>query len=330
MKPVKWHACWRGFGALLLALGNAGAFAAGPARVEDSATDAVYDCPVPPPEQFEARVTQLSTSTWDKNSLGCAADLMFVAADNAQSDIGLQVRALLATTAYIAHVNLLWDFDLYGIRVPEWTARIQHAIEHGNVLDQRLAAMPVEDPDLMSARALYRLTWPTKVADAKTIMIETRAAQALLEKAVVKDPNALGGNALWILGRIFFDLPEFAGGDGVKAVKLLEQAHAQTPGNLSMLRYSAYVHAQDRNPALARTRLTEMLSVDPDPADLQTAADELKNARDLATRLPDAALAQKLTARRDALLQAQPQLLARKPTAANMHGGVDPITGKEY
>ena len=76
MKPVKWHACWRGFGALLLALGNAGALAAGPARVEDSAADAVYDCPVPPPEQFEARVTQLSTSTWDKNSLGCAADLM--------------------------------------------------------------------------------------------------------------------------------------------------------------------------------------------------------------------------------------------------------------
>ncbi|HMS81945.1 MAG TPA: hypothetical protein PKC20_20975 [Burkholderiaceae bacterium] len=54
------------------------------------------------------------------------------------------------------------------------------------------------------------------------------------------------------------------------------------------------------------------------------------DARDLATRLKDAALAQKLTDKRDALLKAHPQLLARKPTAANMHGGVDPITGKEY
>ena len=61
--------------------------------------------------------------------------------------------------------------------------------EEARVVDQEVdPAVPGEDPDLMSARALYRLTWPTKVADAKTIMIETRAAQALLEKAVAKDP----------------------------------------------------------------------------------------------------------------------------------------------
>lgn len=330
MKPDKSRAWRHGCGVLLLAFGSHAALAAGPSRVEDSAADAVYDCPMPAPEQFTARVTELSTAVWDKNSLGCAADLMTAAAEAAPTDIGLQVQALLANIGYLSHVNLLWDFDLYGIRVPEWSARIQHAIEHGNAIDQRLAAVPVEDPDLMSARALYKLTWPTKIADAKTVITQTREAQALLEKAVARDPKALGGNALWILGRIYFDLPEFAGGDGVRAVKLLEQAHAQTPKNISMLRYSAYVHSQDRNPALAKQRLTEILSVEPDPADLQTAADELKNARDLATRLPDAALAQKLTDKRDALLKAHPQLLARKPTAANMHGGVDPITGKEY
>ncbi len=321
-------------GALLVSLPMLMSFqpvlAAGPSRAEDSAADAVYDCPMPVPEQFEARVTELSTATWDKNSLGCAADLMSAGAEGAPADIALQVQALLANVGYISHVNLLWDFDLYGIRVPEWTARIQHAVEHGSAIDQRLAAVAAEDPDLLAARALYKLTWPTKVADAKTVMTESRAAKALLEQAVGRNPMALGGNALWLLARVNFDLPEFAGGDGVHAVKLLEQAHAQTPKNVPMLRYSAYVFAQERNPALAKTRLTEILPIEGDPADLQTMADELKNARDLALRLKDPALSQKLTDKRDALLKAQPQLLARKPTAANMHGGVDPITGKEY
>lgn len=320
---------WQVHAALLLLLGAVSTPVAGQSRVEDSAADAVYDCPQPTPEQFEARVTALSAASWDKNSLGCAADLLSAAAEGAPTDVALQVQALLANVSYLSHVNLLWDFDLYGVRVPEWSARLQHAIDHAKAIDQRLVAAS-DDPDVMSARALYKLTWPVKMADTKTVMTETRAAQALLEKATAKDPGALGGNSLWILGRVYFDLPEFAGGDGVKALKLLERAHAQTPKNISLLRYSAYVHAQDRNPPLAKGRLVEILAVDPDPTDLQTAADELKNARDLATRLADAALAQQLTDKRDALLKAHPQLLTRKPTAANMHGGVDPITGKEY
>ncbi len=321
---------WHVHVVLSLLAGAAAMPAAGQSRVEDSAADAVYDCPQPPPQQFEARVTELSAATWDKNSLGCAADLLSAAAEGAPADIGLQVQALLANIAYLSHVNLLWDFDLYGVRVPEWSARLQRSIDQARTIEQRLESAALDDPDVMSARALYKLTWPVKMADTKTVMAETRAAQALLERATAQDPSALAGNSLWILGRVLFDLPEFAGGDGVKAVTLLERAHAQTPKNISLLRYSAYVYAQDRNPSKAKERLEAILAVDPDPSDLQTAADELKNARDLATRLADAALAQRLTEKRDALLQANPQLLARKPTAANMHGGVDPLTGKEY
>jgi hypothetical protein len=59
-------------------------------------------------------------------------------------------------------------------------------------------------------------------------------------------------------------------------------------------------------------------------------ADELKNARDLAHRIPAAELEAQLTAKRDALLEANPQLLTRASSAANMHGGVDPMTGKSY
>lgn len=330
MSPDRRLAGRRIHGALLLLLGSISLPAPGQSRVEDSAADAVYECAQPAPEQFEARVTELSAAVWDKNSLGCAADLLSAAAEGAPADPALQIQALLANIAYISHINLLWDFDLYGIRVPEWSARLQHAIEHAKAIDRRLSADSSNNPDVLSTRALYKLTWPVKVADTKTVMTETRAAQALLETATKKDPAALGGNALWVLARVYFDLPEFAGGDGVKALKLLEQAYAQTPNNISLLRYSAYVHAQDRNPSMAKGRLVEILGLEPDPADLQVAADELKNARDLAMRLADDSLAQQLTAKRDALLKAHPQLLTRKTSAANMHGGVDPMTGKEY
>jgi tetratricopeptide (TPR) repeat protein len=316
--------------AFLLLTGVMSLPALGQSRIEDSAADAVYECEPPPVEQFEARVTELSAAVWDKNSLGCAADLMSAAAAGAPEEAMLQLQALLAHVAYISHINLLWDFDLYGIRVPEWSARLQRAIDQAKAIEQRLAADASGHPDVLAARALYKLTWPVKVADTKTVMTETRAAKELLETATAKDPAALGGNALWILGRVYFDLPEFAGGDGVKALQLLEQAHAQTPNNIALLRYSAYVYAQNRDPSKAKARLAEIVAVEFDPSDLQTAADELKNARDLAMRLTDESLAQQLTEKRDALLKAHSQLLTRKPTAANMHGGVDPITGKEY
>ena len=76
--------------------------------------------------------------------------------------------------------------------------------------------------------------------------------------------------------------------------------------------------------------MTGLLDVEPSPLDLQLTADELKNARDLAHRIPAADLETRLTAKRDALLAAHPELLTRASTAANMHGGVDPITGKSY
>jgi predicted Zn-dependent protease len=111
---------------------------------------------------------------------------------------------------------------------------------------------------------------------------------------------------------------------------LLEDAYRSTPQNVSLLRYSAYVFVQERDVARAKQRLAEMLKLQPDPANLQLLVDELKSASELATRVGDAALAQQLAAKRDQLFKAHPQLLRRLGSAANMHGGVDPITGKDY
>lgn len=314
---------------LLLGLGLAAGSALA-ARVEDAAKDAVYDCPVPAPEAIVARATELGAAYWDRNQLACAADLWFAIAGANRDDPMPTVQALLATTAYIDHVNTLWSYDLYSIRQGEWTARVEHAASQGRALEAALAALPVEDANLLAVRALYRLTWPQKFADTKTQLAESRAAMGLLARAVEIDPGALEGNALWILGRLYYDVPEFIGGDPLKGLKLLEQAYRATPKNASLLRYSAYVYAEERQPDQARGRLRALLALPPDESNLQLFVDELKGARDLAVRLPDPTLAAAIDARRAKLLAAHPQLLNRLATAANLHGGVDPITGKDY
>jgi tetratricopeptide (TPR) repeat protein len=303
---------------------------AGPARLEDSAKDALYDCQVARAAAAATRATELGAAQWDKNKLGCAADIWFSLAEAPDADAVTKLQALLATTQYIDHINTLWSYDLYGVREPEWSARLQHATEHGKRIEARLADIAPDDPNALAARALFKVAWPSKVADTRTQLSETRESVTLLEKAVALDPTALGGNALWVLGRLYYDMPAFAGGDTVKALKLLDEAYRRTPKNISLLRYTAYVYAQEGNAAAARRRLQELVPIVAGPLELQLMADELKNAGDLAVRLGDPALVGQLGAKRDALLKAHTQLLRRRVTAANMHGGVDPVTGKDY
>jgi tetratricopeptide (TPR) repeat protein len=299
-------------------------------RVADSVKDAQYACAMPPAAQAAAKAAELGAAQWDKNKLACSSDIASSLAQGVPADPAAQVQALLAATRYIDHVNTLASLDLYGVHQPEWSARLQHAAAQGKAIEARLAALPVEDANVLAARALYKLTWPVKIAETKEQIAESGAAMQLLDKAVALDPKALEGNALWLLGRLYYDMPEFAGGDPDKGIKLLETAVNNTPQNASLLRYLAYVQLQERNLPLAKQQLTAMLALPVDTANLQTFADEFKSASDLAARMPDPALAKQLSERREQLFKSQPQLLRRLGSAANMHGGVDPITGKDY
>jgi tetratricopeptide (TPR) repeat protein len=300
-------------------------------RVEDSAKDASYECSVPADAAaLQAKVGQLYPQKSDRNALGCAADLLFMAAQATPDDPQVNVQALLVESEYIDHVNTLWDFDIYGVRQPEWAARLAHAIPQGKTLAERVATLAPDDPTAECARAYFQVVWPFKSADAKTALTASRDAIPLLEKATAKQPNALDGNCLLILGRLYYEVPEFAGGDMDKAAAALDRATEVAPGNVGAWRYLAYVRLQAGDADGARQALAQMLGIEPSPLDLQLMADELKNGRDLAHRIPATELETQLTAKRDALLAANPQLLTRASSAANMHGGVDPMTGKSY
>jgi uncharacterized protein HemY len=291
----------------------------------------VYECAAAPDiKTLRARAVELHRAGHDRNQLACAADLMFRAANLAATDVELNLHAMLLAADYIDHVNTLWDFDLYGVRVPEWTARLDHAVPQGEQLASRLTRLASHEPAVLAGRALFALVASARTADAKTQLTTARQAIEMLQEATAREPGVLDGNALLALGRLYYDLPEFAGGDPVKALQALEAALQIAPTQPSLIRYLAYVYEQERQREQAQAVLSRILAVTASNDNLQLLADELRNARDLASRMQNAALEQQLNRKRESLLQAHPELLTRTSSAANMHGGVDPITGKPH
>ncbi len=308
---------------------------AGPAgaqsRNEQSAAEAVYACPVPadPVAALQA-MGELYPQKHDRNKLGCAADLAHAVASAAPEDVELALQALLVTVEYIDHVNTLWDYDIYGVRVPEWAARLTRAIAQGREHDARLDQLAAKLPAVLAARALFEVSAAYRMGDAAAQLGAARAAIARLTTATTAEPGVIDGNGMHLLGRLYFELPEYSGGDVERGLQALAQAHELAPGNPTFARYYAQALDLERRPEEARAVLATLLALDPAPPDWQLAADELRNGRDLAARMQAAELQRQLDELRAALLREHPQLLTRASSAANFHGGVDPITGKAY
>lgn len=328
MKSIQYVAVGVAAAALMLSCSAPAVADSAIATVHDSEKDAAYSCPKGP--TTPALASELEAADWDKNKLACAADAWFALSNASPQDRDTALHAMLATTAYINHVNAFWNRDVFGIRGPEWLLRVGRASEHGKILESRLASLPGQDANILAARGLYRLAWSARLADTKTHYAESRAVMQLLNQAVSLDSKVLNGNALWELGRLYYELPEFSGGDTAKGRQLLDKAYRQSPKNPAILRYAAYVDAQEGDQAGAKAMLSQMLPIDSGSGGLQLLADQLKQAKELATRLGDSDLEKQLDDKRAKLLAQHPELLHRLPSAANMHEGVNPFTGKDY
>ena len=103
-----------------------------------------------------------------------------------------------------------------------------------------------------------------------------------------------------------------------------------TPSNVGLVRYAAYVGAQNHRLDEAKEQLSDLLGLQPAPGGTQRFADELKAGTELATRLGFTDLAGQLAGKRSAMFAQNAKLLRRLPSASNLHGGVNPITGKDY
>ena len=299
----------------------------GPALAADAKKDAQYTCPDKHPSETVA--SEWAATDWDKNQLACAADAWSALSDAKPRDRGLAVHALRATANYIALVNSFRDEDLYSIRLEEYITRVNKAVLAGERLDARVASMAGGDAEAMAARGLYRLQ-AGHIGEMKEVLKASKTALDLLEQAVKASPGAAGGDAILELAKLYYTLPEFLGGDPERTTQLLTEGLKVAPSNVGLVRYAAFVDAQDHRSDAAKGRLSDLLGLQPAPGSTQRFADEIKGGTELATRLGLTALAGQLADKRSAMFAQNPKLLRRLPIAANLHGGVDPLTGKDY
>jgi hypothetical protein len=312
-------------------LGIVPAEADGPARDENSARYAVYDCKIPADEAARRKTAaEFGEAPFDRNKFGCSADIWNAIASDRPGDRSVQLQALAAHTAYINEINTLWDLDFYGIRAPEWEARIKHATGQADRIANRLPKLTPSTPESEAAIAMYNVAWTFKYADTKTALAASRAALKQLSDATGAAPKLFDGLALYDLARLYYELPEFSGGDTSKGVAAITKAYGADGANPTVIRYYAFVQAQEGHPDREKVALAKMLALNATGGQLQVLVDELLIGRDLATRLQQKDIADRLTAKRDGILADHKELQRRAHTAANLHGGVDPITGKEY
>ncbi len=301
-------------------------------KIQDAEKDAEYTCKAEAPTV--ARATVLGEADWDKNQLACAADMWFALSEAAPKDVTIAQRALLATTAYIDHVNRFGQYEIYGVHSPEWLARIKKATVHGKSEAARLAEFP-QDARNLAIRGLYELAWSERLAQSgaptrhRDAALSQRIIQTL-QSAVDLYAGVLKGNALLALTRLYYDLPEFSGGDSAKAVQLLAKANQVAADNPALLCYAAYVDVQQRDLTGATSELSHMRSIEAPSGERQRLADELKTAQGLAARAGDPALQKHLTDKRTKLLAQNTKILPQRSTAVLMHEGVDPFTGQDY
>jgi hypothetical protein len=303
----------------------------GPGRDENSARYAVYDCKIPDDDAARRKAAaDFSAAAFDRNKLGCSADLWNAIATDHPADRSVQVQALTAHTAYIDAINTLWDLDYYGIHAPEWETRIKHATGQADPIAARLSKLTPATPESEAAIAMYNLAWTFKYADTRTALAASKTALQQLADATGTAPQLFDGLALYDLAKLYYELPEFSGGDTSKGVAAITTAYQDGGTNPTIIRYYAFVQAQEGHQDREKAALAKMLTLNAAGARLQLLADELLVGRDLATRLQQNDIVARLTAKRDGILAEHKELQRREHTAANLHGGVDPISGKEY
>lgn len=272
----------------------------------------------------------LATHKWSRSELGCAARYGFQLAQAQPTNVELGFGALVTQLDYLDLLASEYEGLYAG---PETSAELRlrwrQARSQGQALVEQLEPLAGKTLEFRTLRATFWMA--STVKESNPVDAAAAAAKALpeLEAVVAEKPETLGGLPLMLLGRMTFLLPEFAGGDPVRAIELLRQGVAVNPQDMVMRRWLAEVLISERQYPEAREVIKAAIAAPANPAEPQAYADELRAMAGLARRANDEAMAEQVSQQRSRFLDAHPHLLARRSTASFGHGGADPFTGKE-
>ncbi len=289
-------------------------------------------CPAPrDASAFDAAFTEATIQRHSLPQLTCAASMSFAAATRAADDVDMQMLALDSQMNLLEAVQLQLDTQTYqgGDAYADLKARWALGVRQGKVLSARLVKPAQAVPSIAGMRIAFDLVSVSSSLVPPDVAYRSAATAFVpLGRLLEKNPKLLDGVGEMMMGRLYFQLPETAGGDLDKAVVHLQRAHEIAKKNIEFQRWFAEsLVARDRK-AEAREVLARMLPLQPEPIERQRFADELRAGIGLAQRAGDEALSRQLADKRASLFKEFRSLLTREPAAVRGHGGVDPLTGK--
>lgn len=282
-------------------------------------------------EAFDAAFTEATVQRHDIKQLTCAATMSAANAARMAADVDMQMLALDAQMNLLEALQLQLETQTYqaGEMFKDIQARWALGIKQGKAVSARLIKAGQSVPSIEGMRLAFELVAvSSSLVDAEQAYKVAAGTIKPLAVLLEKNPKLLDGVGEMMMGRLYFQLPESAGGDLDKAVVHLQKAYEIGKKNIVFQRwYAEALIALGRNNE-AREVLAKMLPLKPEAIQRQSFADELRAGIGLAQRAADQALADQITAKRTALLQEFPLLLSRQSAAVSGHGGVDPLTGK--
>lgn len=183
-------------------------------------------------------------------------------------------------------------------------------------------------PEITVIKAAYTLASTMRESTTREMMEASRKARDLLDDVVVDSPELVDGLSLLMLSQLLLALPEFSGGDPIRAIELLKQGMAIDPENLSFHRWLIEGLVAERESAAAIEILRKAAEVPVEVSNPQDYVDMAKVLGGIAVRLGEKDIASHFSKNRKQLLTKKPYLLARKARASVGHGGANPITGE--
>lgn len=234
-------------------------------------------------------------------------------------------EAAQAASLYLDEASQVQAADYYALDKVGMGAVIEASDFLKHILGT-LNKIPLKSAEVNASRAVLMLQ--LSELDQENGFEKAVEGFSLLEKAVEKDEAVLDGLGLAVLGRVYYELPTIVGGDNLKAIEFLTRGYERNPTSPVTIQYLAEAYDQEIEEEKAKAMMANLVAIPATDENSQELADALRIAAGLSRRLRDKPLAKQLNDKRDALLEANPNLFDRKMEASGGHGGENPLTGK--
>jgi tetratricopeptide (TPR) repeat protein len=287
--------------------------------------------PISDPQEKAAAFAKLAVMKWDRKQMGCGVRYGFELAQLQPENVELQLQVLGAHVEYFSVLDKSYSrlYSSSAVKDAELRLRWAETREHNETLLKGLAPLAGQVPEITALRGINTLLSLQHEAGEKEKLAAPGLALGDLEAAVKAKPDVLDGAALLTLGTLILGLPEFAGGDIDRAIKLLEQGNEIVPNNLQLKTALIDAELGERNKDKALAILQAAMKISEEGQNGQDYADSLRILVGQAVRLDQRDIAKQIDTRRDAFLAAHSYIDPRKTSAATGHGGVDPFTGQD-